>query len=53
LTGLIVDRFGRSVGFASLAVEGLVAILALFLPETKEETPNLARRTPQSSSTVG
>jgi MFS family permease len=55
LTGLIVDQFGRSAGFASLAVEGLVAllILAVFLPETKEEAPNVARRTPQSSSTAG
>jgi len=53
LTGLIVDQFGRSAGFASLAAEGLVAllILALFLPETKEEAPNLARRTPPSGST--
>ena len=41
LTGLIVDQFGRSAGFASLAAEGLVAlvILAVFLPETKEELP--------------
>ena len=55
LTGLIVDNFGRSAGFASLAAEGLVAllILALFLPETKEEdAPNLARRTPPSGSTA-
>jgi len=39
LTGLSVDHFGRSAGFASLAAEGLVAvmILAVFLPETKEE----------------
>jgi len=39
LTGLIVDHFGRSAGFASLAAEGLVAlvVLAVFLPETKEE----------------
>ena len=41
LTGLIVDHFGRSAGFVSLAAEGLVAVvlLALFLPETKEELP--------------
>ena len=41
LTGLIVDHFGRSLGFLSLAGEGLVAllVLALFLPETKEEFP--------------
>ncbi|MBV9376770.1 MAG: MFS transporter [Alphaproteobacteria bacterium] len=39
LTGLIVDQFGRSAGFASLAVEGLVAllVLAVFLSETKED----------------
>src|SRR6516164_9770727 len=39
LTGLIVDHFGRSTGFASLAAEGLVAfvVLAVFLPETKAE----------------
>ena len=39
LTGLSVDHFERSAGFASLAAEGLVAvmILAVFLPETKEE----------------
>jgi MFS family permease len=39
LTGLIVDHFGRSAGFLSLAGEGLVAVvvLAVFLPETKEE----------------
>jgi MFS family permease len=38
LTGLIVDRFGRSVGFAAIAREGLVAlfILGFFLPETKK-----------------
>ena len=42
LTGLIVDQFGRSLGFLSLAGEGLVAlvVLAVFLPETKEESPN-------------
>jgi sugar phosphate permease len=41
LTGLIVDRFGRSAGFLSLAAEGLVAlvILTVFLPETKEGLP--------------
>jgi MFS family permease len=39
LSGLIVHRFGYSVGFASLAGEGLVAlvVLAIFLPETKEK----------------
>jgi Major Facilitator Superfamily len=38
LSGLIVHYFGYAVGFASLAGEGLLAlaILALFLPETKE-----------------
>jgi hypothetical protein len=38
LLGLIVDRFGRSAGFLSLAGEALVAlvVLAVFLPETKE-----------------
>ena len=38
LTGLVVDYFGQSAGFVSLAGEGLVAfaVLALFLPETKE-----------------
>ena len=42
LTGLIVDEFGRSAGFASFAAEGLVAllILAIFLPETKEALPH-------------
>jgi MFS family permease len=37
LTGLIVDRFGYSAGFVSLAVAGLLAfvVLALFMPETK------------------
>jgi hypothetical protein len=51
LTGLIVDRFGRSAGFASLAAEGLVAflILAVFLPETKEELPDSAIEPRQSS----
>lgn len=41
LSGLIVDHFGRSAGFFSLAAEGLVAfvVLAVFLPETKEEFP--------------
>ena len=41
LTGLIVDHFGRSAGFMSLAAEGLVAVavLAVFLPETKERPP--------------
>jgi MFS family permease len=39
LTGLIVHRFGHSAGFASLAGEGLAAlvVLAVFLPETREE----------------
>lgn len=38
LSGLIVHYFGYAVGFASLAGEGLLAlaILAFFLPETKE-----------------
>jgi MFS family permease len=37
LSGLIVHHFGYTAGFASLAVEGLVAVLvvAAFLPETK------------------
>ncbi len=41
LTGLIVDHFGRSAGFLSLAAEGFVAlmVLAVLLPETKEEVP--------------
>ena len=44
LSGLIVHHFGYSAGFASLAGEGLVALLAvaIFLPETKEELPTLA-----------
>jgi len=39
LSGLIVHYFGYSVGFLSLAAEGLIAlaVLALFLPETKEK----------------
>jgi MFS family permease len=39
LTGLIVDRFGYSAGFVSLAVAGLLAllVLAIFMPETKED----------------
>ena len=39
LTGLIVDRFGSSAGFVSLAVGGFLALLALarFMPETKED----------------
>src|SRR5262249_28599362 len=39
LTGLIVQRFGPSAGFVSLAAEGLLAVLvvAAFLPETKEK----------------
>jgi MFS family permease len=38
LSGLIVDHFGRSAGFLSLAGEALVAlvVLAVFLPETKQ-----------------
>jgi MFS family permease len=41
LTGLIVDRFGRSAGFLSLAAEGFVAlaVLVVFLPETREQVP--------------
>jgi len=36
---LIVDHFGRSAGFVSLAAEGFVAVavLAVFLLETKED----------------
>ena len=42
LTGLIVDHFGTSVGFISLAAEGLLAfvVLAVFLPETKDLDQN-------------
>jgi hypothetical protein len=42
LTGLIVDHFGRSLRFLSLAGEGLVALvfIAISLPETKEELSN-------------
>ena len=42
VSGLIAHRFGHSAGFASLAGEGLVAlvVLALFLPETKDEVPS-------------
>jgi MFS family permease len=38
LTSLIVDHFGSSVGFMSLAGEGFVAfvVLVAFLPETKD-----------------
>jgi MFS family permease len=38
LSGLIVHHFGHAAGFASLAGEGLVAllVLAVFLPETKD-----------------
>ena len=41
LSGLIVHHFGYSAGFVSLACEGLGAlvVLALFLPETKEDPP--------------
>jgi MFS family permease len=41
LSGLIVHQFGYEAGFASLAAEGLLAVLvvAAFLPETKEELP--------------
>jgi MFS family permease len=41
VTGLIVDHFGRSAGFFSLAAEGLISlvVLAVFLPETKAEHP--------------
>ncbi len=41
LTGLTVHHFGVSAGFVSLAIEGLVAFVALavFLPETQEESP--------------
>jgi MFS family permease len=42
LSGLIVHQFRYAAGFASLAAEGLLAVLvvAAFLPETKEELPN-------------
>jgi hypothetical protein len=38
---LIVHQLGYLAGFASLAGEGLVAlvVLAVFLPETKEKLP--------------
>jgi MFS family permease len=41
LSGLIVHHFGYTAGFASLAGEGLVALitLAVFLPETREKPP--------------
>jgi hypothetical protein len=41
LSGLIVHHFGYWAGFVSLAAEGLAAlvVLALFLPETKEDLP--------------
>lgn len=41
LTGLIVHHFGPSIGFVSLAGEGLLAllVLAVFLPETKQTVP--------------
>jgi hypothetical protein len=40
LSGLIVHYFGYPAGFASLAGEGLIAllVLAVFLPETKEQS---------------
>ena len=42
LSGLIVHHFGYRAGFVSLAAEALVAlvVLALFLPETKEDIPS-------------
>ena len=42
LSGLIVHQFGYVAGFASLAAEGLLAVLvvAAFLPETKEVLPS-------------
>jgi MFS family permease len=42
LSGLIVHHFGYSAGFASLAAEGLLAVIvvAVFLPETKEKLSN-------------
>jgi MFS family permease len=42
LSGLIVHHFGYRAGFVSLAAEALVAlvVLALFLPETKEDLPS-------------
>jgi MFS family permease len=45
LSGLIVHHFGYSVGFLSLAGEGLVALvtLAVLLPETKEESSPVSR----------
>jgi MFS family permease len=37
LSGLIVQHFGLTAGFVSLAAEGLAAfvVVAVFLPETK------------------
>jgi MFS family permease len=42
LSGLVVHHFGYRTGFVSLAAEALVAlvVLALFLPETKEDLPS-------------
>jgi MFS family permease len=42
LSGLIVHHFGYPAGFVSLAAEALVAlvVVALFLPETKEDLPS-------------
>jgi MFS family permease len=44
LSGMIVYHFGPSAGFVTLASEGLVAlvIVALFLPETKDDRPTKA-----------
>ena len=41
LSGLIVHHFGYWAGFVSLAAAGLLAlvVLALYLPETKEDLP--------------
>jgi MFS family permease len=41
LAGLVVYHFGTSAGFVSFAIEGLLALLivALFLPETKQDVP--------------
>jgi len=38
LTGMIVNQFGHSAGFVSLAAEGFLAlvIVAVHLPETKQ-----------------
>jgi MFS family permease len=52
LSGLIVNGFGYAAGFLSLAAEGLLAllVLAVFLPETKEDHSKDVTRSPLHSS---